>query len=322
MMAEITIFSTPKPFTDPFIATIQRNAIRSWTKLGSEVEVVLLGDEPGMAQVIEAFGIRHIPQVECNEWGTPLVRSLFERVGEVSRTPLLSLVNADIILMDDFVQAALAVKRQAQNFLMVGRRWGLNVDAPLDFGEGWEGDLRDEINRRGMLHPKFSIDYFVFPRGQYEQMPDFVIGRPQWDNWMIYHTRSMGWPVVDATESVLAVHQNHDYRHLPGNQPPHGLEEGRRNRQYAGGWRAKYTILDANRALVDGRLARPPFSLERALRSVETWLMQRRWKGIEWRIFRRLRKLRRAWGESLPEGWVAGGWVKEDEPAAQSEEQS
>jgi hypothetical protein len=320
MMAELTIFSTPKPFTDPFIATIQRNAIRSWTLLKPQVDVILLGDEPGLAQVTEEYGVRHISEVECNEWGTPLVRSLFEQVEETSQTSLLSLVNADIILMDDFVGAALTAHKQVQNFLMVGRRWGLNVDSPLDFSPGWEGRLQGEIDRHGMLHPKFSIDYFVFPRGQYAQMPDFVIGRPQWDNWMIYHTRRNNWPVVDATASVLAIHQNHDYRHLPGNKPPHGLEEGRRNRQFAGGWRTKYTILDANRSLVEGRLEKPSLSIERILRPIETWLMKRHWRGIEWRICRRLRKLRRAWGESLPEGWVAGGWVEEQD--AHEEEQS
>jgi len=32
---------------------------------------------------------------------------------------------------------------------------------------------------------------------------------------MIYRARSLGIPVVDATQSVDAVHQNHDYSHVP-----------------------------------------------------------------------------------------------------------
>lgn len=318
-MADITIFSTPKPFSDPFIATIQRNAIRSWMLLGPAVELVLLGDEPGLEAVTEEFGITHIESVECNEWGTPLVRSLFEQVEQVSHTPLLALVNADIILLQDFVRAVMDVQLQAQEFLMVGRRWGLNVEDPWEFTSGWEGRLRQEVERRGQQHPKFSIDYFVFPRGQYRGMPDFVIGRPQWDNWMIYHTRMSRWPVIDATQSVMAVHQNHDYRHLPGNQPPHGLEEGRRNRRFAGGWRTKYTILDADRGLVDGRLEKPPTSIDRVIRWFETRLMHQHWRGVEWRIYRRLRKLRRAVGEPLPDGWVAGGWIEEDESEPREE---
>ena len=41
-MTLITLFSAPKPFTNPHIAMIQRNAIRSWTLL-PDVEVILLG---------------------------------------------------------------------------------------------------------------------------------------------------------------------------------------------------------------------------------------------------------------------------------------
>ena len=41
-MPLITLFSAPKPFADPHIAIIQRNALRSWTLL-PDVEVILLG---------------------------------------------------------------------------------------------------------------------------------------------------------------------------------------------------------------------------------------------------------------------------------------
>jgi hypothetical protein len=163
-----------------------------------------------------------------------------------------------------------------------------------------------------VLHPIFSIDYFIFSRDQYQEMPDFVIGRPQWDNWMIYHARQQGWPVVDATASVIAVHQNHDYRHLPGGKPPHGLEEGRRNRQLAGGERTKYMIIDANYRLKDDKLRRQPLTLERLLRRIELWLMRQDVRGIEWRMIQIIRRMRLAAGEQLPEGWVAGGLIKED----------
>ena len=42
-MSLLTLFSAPKPFTDPHIALIQYNAIQSWTLL-PDVEIILLGD--------------------------------------------------------------------------------------------------------------------------------------------------------------------------------------------------------------------------------------------------------------------------------------
>ena len=44
-MTLLTVFSAPKPFTNPHIALIQRNALQSWLNLGDGVEVLLVGDE-------------------------------------------------------------------------------------------------------------------------------------------------------------------------------------------------------------------------------------------------------------------------------------
>ena len=313
-MALITLFSATKPFTDPFIATIQRNAIQSWTRLGWEVEVMLVGDESGSKEIADEFNLRYLPQVERNQWGTPLVRSLFEQVRQASDSPIMAIVNADILIMSDFVEAIKQVAAQADRFLVVGRRWGLDIDRGLDFSPGWQERLRADVHTHGQLHPTFSIDYFIFTRHQYQDMPDFVIGRPQWDNWMIYHACQEGWPVIDATPTVLVVHQNHDYRHLPGGKPPHGLEEGRRNRALAGGQKTKYLILDAEYELVDGRLRRPKLTFEGVLRRFEVWLMRQSWRGIELRVLKVARRVRKAVGEPLPEGWMAGG-LKRDQNA-------
>jgi hypothetical protein len=310
-MSFVTIFSTPKPFTDPFIATIQRNAIRSWVELGPEVEVVLIGDEPGIQDAAEELGIVHVPEVERNQWGTPLVRSLLEHARAASESPIMAIVNADILLMPDYLDAVKMVHARAEKYLIVGRRWGLDIEDEMAFQAGWQAALRAEVEKRGDLHPMFSIDYFVFPRDQYREIPDFVIGRPQWDNWMIYHARQQGWAVVDATASVIVVHQNHDYRHLPGNKPPHGLEEGKKNRELAGGERAKYMIIDANRRLVDGKIIGHTLTLERIIRKLELWLMRQRFRGLEWQLIRVLRNLRMKVGEPIPADWIPGGLRKE-----------
>ena len=113
-MTLITLFSAPKPFTDPHIATIQRNAIKSWILL-PDVDVILLGEEDGLAEVAGELGVRHIPDVARSEGGTPLISSMFHLARESSESDLLCIVNADILLMPDFVEAAKQVKGQKQN---------------------------------------------------------------------------------------------------------------------------------------------------------------------------------------------------------------
>ena len=111
-MTFLTIFTAPKPFTDPHIDTIQRNAIRSWLHLGEDVEVLLVGEEQGLAEVAVEYGVQHLPEVERNAWHTPLVSSIFSLAREHSDAPLLAYVNADILLLPDFVSVARQVAGQ------------------------------------------------------------------------------------------------------------------------------------------------------------------------------------------------------------------
>ncbi len=105
-MPLITFFSAPKPFTNPHIAMIQRNAIKSWTLL-PDVEVILLGEEEGLAEAARELGVKHIPNVARNESGTPLISSMFQLARENANSELLCIINADMILMPDFIEATL-----------------------------------------------------------------------------------------------------------------------------------------------------------------------------------------------------------------------
>ncbi|MDP3449830.1 MAG: hypothetical protein Q8R87_04570, partial [Anaerolineaceae bacterium] len=111
-MTQLTLFTAPKTFTNPHIAMIQRNAIRSWLQLGSEVEVLLLGDEEGMAQEAEKLGVRQIKEIKRNASGTPLISSLFDAARQQNNSPLLAYVNADILLFPDFLSTAEATLAQ------------------------------------------------------------------------------------------------------------------------------------------------------------------------------------------------------------------
>ena len=52
----LTFFTTAKPFVG-HIDVIQRNAIRSWQKLHPDVEIILMGDDAGAAEVCAEIGI-------------------------------------------------------------------------------------------------------------------------------------------------------------------------------------------------------------------------------------------------------------------------
>ena len=115
-----------------------------------------------------------------------------------------------------------------------------------------------------------AIDYFLFPRvvAADLEMPDFAIGRPRWDNWTLYRVRALGLPLIDLTNVVTAVHQNHDYsHHRRGREGV--LEEGKESLSAAGGKKFLFFIRDASHKMTSSGLRRNRTTpLERRLQAM------------------------------------------------------
>jgi hypothetical protein len=112
---------------------------------------------------------------------------------------------------------------------------------------------------------------------------------------MIYHARQQGWAVMDGTPSVMIIHQNHDYSHLPGGQAHYNHVESQQNMQTAGGLAHMYTVLDAPYQLIDGKLRPARLTRLRFLRTFERWLMPKdgKMRGPRGYLARRFRRIRR-----------------------------
>lgn len=246
----ITLFTIPKAFTG-HIGVIQRNAIRSWTRLPG-CEVILFGEEVGLKEAAAELGVRHVPAIQRNDHGTPMVSDAFEQIRRLASTPLVAYVNTDIIFDDSLLTAVHAMQASSlPAWLLVGQRHDLDITQPMDFSDGWPARLRSDVARRGVLHGKAGIDYFVFARDYPLKLPDFAVGRPGWDSWLIYMARARDLPVVDGSACVLAVHQNH-----PPAYRPFGTE-ARANACAAGGYSRMGTLRDADWRLARGKGGQP-----------------------------------------------------------------
>jgi hypothetical protein len=208
----ITLFTLPKPFVG-HIGMIQRNAIQSWMRLHPDVDILIFGNEHGTAEVAADFGLRHFPDVDVNDYGTPLMSGYFQQAEEAARHSRMCYVNADIVLFPDLLDAV--EKVDLTTFVMGGRRTDYDIAKPVDFTRhDWAEALRKDAKQNGTLRDFGGIDYFVYPRGMFGGIPQFALGRWYWDQWLVYRARRLGGALVDASECVMAIHQNHDYRHI------------------------------------------------------------------------------------------------------------
>lgn len=209
----LTIFTIPKPFVG-HIGIIQRNAVLSWLNLFPECEIILFGDEPGIREIAHEFGIRHVPEIKKNEYGTPFLDDVFIQAQIIARHDILCYCNADIIFFNDLIETV--KKIPGREYLMVGERWDVDVTTPIDISrKSWAGEFFAFARDHHSVENFPGMDYFIFPKGMLAEFPPFVVGRRGWDNWLIYHVRKRQIPVIDATPVVHVIHQNHSYAHVP-----------------------------------------------------------------------------------------------------------
>jgi hypothetical protein len=280
--APVTIVTIPKGFRD-HAGVIQTNAIRSWTKLVRPAQVILCGDDPGVAEMAASTASTHRPDIQKTELGTPLVSDAILRTAREATTPWVCYLNGDIILDSSFARLIERLDTRRPT-LLVGRRVDVDVTTVLDL-DGPDAEERlARIAATGTLSPSNAIDFFCFTPGPWVMnMPHFAVGRPGWDNWFMFNAVRRGVRVVDVTGRVLTLHQNHGYGHVPkGTGRAWNGPEAERHRQIIGSWFCYFTIDDATHVLTpDG--VKPAMS----------WTA---WKS-RWKRFR----LRTSWRHLLPE---------------------
>ena len=171
----LTILSTPKAFTGLF-AVIQRNAIESWTR-SSRGPRSSSSATTGDGRDLRELGLRHVPDVATNAQGTPLLSDMFLTGQAMARNPVVCWANADIIFTSAIMRAAEVVAEHPRPAISSGGAPTSTSSTPLDFDAGWDEPSPARAGE-GERKPANWIDYFMFTRGLFTELPPFAsVGR-------------------------------------------------------------------------------------------------------------------------------------------------
>ena len=234
----LTIFAIPKPF-EGHSGVIQRNAIRSWANLKPEAEIILFGNAcPGLEEIASEVDARVLP-MRVNRFGTPLLSDAFTRAMTEARGATCCYVNADIVFGPELPEVVERLLKCAPpKWLGIGRRTNLDVTSE------WTGETGPQVERLmerarsdGRVDSVVCKDFFLFPPDVIGEIPEFLVGRGNWDNWIVAEVKSRQIPVVDLSRQLSVIHQNHDYSHVEGGRKNAYVfgEEARENQRLAGG---------------------------------------------------------------------------------------
>ncbi len=255
----LTLFSTPRPFKGSF-NRIQRNSIESWKAVCPDCQIILFEDEDGTtSKIAEELRVECVKNRESSKFGTPLLSSLFDIAKEKSKHEIIVQISTDIILTNDFLPSVKKVVEAMGDkpFLMAGRRRDLNFEEKIDFTQkDWQIKIINLAEKKGRLHAPSAMDYWVLPRNMPLEFPKFIIGRPGTDSWLVYELRKRKISVINSTEAISAIHQNHNY---PQKGKPFFAVEKAYNLKLAGGFMNLLTLREADWILTKNGLEKPKF---------------------------------------------------------------
>ncbi|EDQ92757.1 uncharacterized protein MONBRDRAFT_4746 [Monosiga brevicollis MX1] len=190
----------------------QRRAIESWVKLEPKPEIVLVGYGAGYEDVAAEFGCVISRHLDMNFKMLPLAGSLVHLASEWD-TDVSVIVNSDILLTQSLPDAIAKVRSQFTDWFITGARYDLDELPPMyeparpDFNEA---AFMGYVKTKGTLHTAGGL---LTPRYDVTHMT----GKSKFDNWFVHEVIQAGYrDVVDTTESVVAVHVQHDYTSASG----------------------------------------------------------------------------------------------------------
>ena len=207
----ITLFTTFRDFRTKSVT--YRNTIRNWGLLSPYVRPVLYyaGDEHYLAEFAREHGwsVYRCPRV--SKTNVPVLRSMFLHAETINETtPFYGYANGDILFDSNLVTTLEALKREIDRFrrvLVIGQRINYNIgnnETILNL------ESVSRLASEGSLFKGFAQDYLISTRSGYPWhfIPDFVVGRIGYDNWLVATAINLGLPVIDVTATVTAVHQS------------------------------------------------------------------------------------------------------------------
>ena len=193
-------------------------------------------------------------------------RDMVKEVESKTGAGILMYANGDLIFGDD-ARGRIGNIDIAGDFLLTGQRIDILEDGAKQ------------------LHRPSGMDYFVFRRGMFHDLPKVWMGRGYCDSALVAYCLRRGIPVIDASFALRVEHQFHDYGHIAGgrNVAYLGAEalENRRNNSLVD---FGPNCLDATHMLLpDGRVVP---NVRKRLRCWRIWHLLTRggkyWKNPKW----------------------------------------
>ncbi|XP_033735981.1 uncharacterized protein LOC117324303 [Pecten maximus] len=204
----LTLFTS----VDPTHAEVTLRTLQNWASFMPYINLVMFTNDGQITKQSRDHGWTVFPVTHAGIDGIPVLKTMFQQVIREFSTPYYGFANGDILFTDTLLES-LSVTRKYfnhdENVMLTGRR--INVPH-LTNKELVSYKYMEKVAKdRGELFVISSEDYFITTKHfAWHSIPDLIIGRPAYDNWIVAHARCNHIKVVDTTNTILAIHQTTD----------------------------------------------------------------------------------------------------------------
>ena len=216
----LTLFTTWAEESDRY--PVHNLTVRNWQSLRPYVIPVVFTNQASIADDCRRKGWDVLPVRISANGGIPVLKFMFLDAISTYNTTFYGYGNSDILFTDSLIETLAWLKMSVKldkPILIIGKRTNVNYVGVKEMVT-WK-KLSAVASSRGKLFRGLAEDYFITTRFYpWKNIPEVVIGRPAFDNWLVYHTRKQNQTVIDATRTILAVHQTTRAGNIEGQGRP------------------------------------------------------------------------------------------------------
>jgi hypothetical protein len=202
----LTMFTSWVPSKEKYLC--RKTTVLNWREFHPHITPILFTNISDLKQRVEQKGWQTLPIIKT-DIALPVLKHMYLTATAHFKSTFYAYANGNILFTESLLKTLIAVQRhfvgQNQTILIVGQRTNVkNISATQakNFNS-----LQKISTERGSLYTPWGVDYFItsanFP---WREMPDVVIERAPYNNFILLESIRRKIVVIDATRTLLAVH--------------------------------------------------------------------------------------------------------------------
>lgn len=216
MISFITAF---KKFKSPY-DMIQHSALYSWN--ANDIKIVAPLNEVGLKE--KCSGYPNLTLIEgvqrARELGfsnqCPVVKDLIAKSLPLLNTTIVGLINSDVIITEKFNEKIQKiVNRYGYDIYMVGSRRDIQLNYYVNTPETYKKVQKEKCEDYDTMT---SSDIFITSKFLWRKiihdMPEFILGRYGWDNWLHMYAEINNLKKLNCSDALPILHCKHDHMHI------------------------------------------------------------------------------------------------------------